>query len=139
METPFAVYDALSAISVPPDKIRVVVQSLERDMALFATSRQFNQLDKYSGSRFDLLHSDMDRRFEQVAQRFAQVDKQLEKIDQQLLEMHKSNGERFSRISNDIRQMQRQISRDVLLKLGGTLVGALIASETVLRLVFPRL
>jgi septal ring factor EnvC (AmiA/AmiB activator) len=188
METPFAVYDALSAISVPPEKIRVVVQSLERDMALFATSRQFNQLDKFSGSRFDLLHSDMDRRFEQVAQRFAQIDQRFEQIDkrfdqidqrfaqvdrrfaqvdqrfdqidqrlervdkrieslgaevadlreqmtQQFGEVHRAAGERYSRLSAEMRQMQQQISRDVLLKLGGALVGALIASETVLRLV----
>jgi chromosome segregation ATPase len=150
-------------------------------MALFATSRQFNQLDKFSGSRFDLLHSDMDRRFEQVAQRFAlidqrfeqidkrfdqidqrfaqvdrrfdQIDQRLERVDkrieslgaevadlrekmtQQFNEVHRAAGERYSRLSAEMRQMQQQISRDVLLKLGGALVGALIASETVLRLV----
>ena len=94
METPFAMYDALSAIEVPPEKVRVVVQSMERDMALFATSAQFNQLDQFSGSRFDLLRAeiaacrarvdDMNERFEQVNDKLQALDKKLSDLSQHL-------------------------------------------------------
>ena len=33
MQTPFALYDALTSLEVPHEKVRVVVQSTERDMA----------------------------------------------------------------------------------------------------------
>jgi hypothetical protein len=84
MDTPFAMYDALSSIDVPPEKVRVVVQSMEHDMALFATSSQFNQLDRYSGSRFDLLQAEiaelrntMIGGFELVEGRFKQLRHEL--------------------------------------------------------------
>jgi predicted nucleic acid-binding Zn-ribbon protein len=108
METPFALYDALSAIDVPPEKIRVVVQSMERDMALYATQSQFTSLDQYSGSRFDLLRAEIaasrerldqvDRRFEQIDKRFEQIDKRFEQIDR-----------RFEQVDKRFEQMEQQM------------------------------
>jgi len=85
METPYALYDALSAIEVPPDKVRAVVQSMERDMALYATQPQFAALDRNSATRFDQLErrfDAIDRHFEQVDRRFAEIERRFQQIDQ---------------------------------------------------------
>ena len=105
METPFAMYDALTSLAVPPEKVRVVVQSMEHDLAMFATHSQSTTLDQQSAGRFDLMRAefaasrermshfehhfelirqqfaDVDRRFEEVNQRFEQVDKRFEQVD----------------------------------------------------------
>jgi len=114
METPFAVYDALSAINVPPDKVRVVVQSMERDMALFATQSQFGALDQQSASRFELLRAEMDtfrerfeqmnRRFEQIDRRFEQVDKRFEQVDQRFEQVNR----RFEQMDQRFVQVDRR-------------------------------
>ena len=109
METPFALYDALSAIDVPPEKIRVVVQSMERDMALYATQSQFASLDQHSGSRFDLLRAEIAafrERFEQVDRRFEQIDKRFEHIDRRFEQIDK----RFEQIDKRFDQMEQQVA-----------------------------
>jgi tetrahydromethanopterin S-methyltransferase subunit G len=132
VETPFAIYDALSAIDVPPEKVRSVVQSLEHDMALFATRTQFNQLDQFSGSRFELLRGEIkalrdrldqtDKRLEQfeeqVNQRFAQVDKRFDALEKQ--------------IGFQIAAAQAHIENRLTMRLGAMLVGgmALVAGMT---------
>lgn len=96
MQTPFAIYDALTSIEVPPEKVRVVVQSMEHDMALFASRSQFDQLDQFSGSRHDLLRAEMasfrehtDERFEQVRGEIAalakRTDERLDNLEHRLL------------------------------------------------------
>ena len=104
METPFAMYDALTSLAVPPEKVRVVVQSMERDLALFATHSQFSALDQQSAGRFDLLRAefaasrehmnhferhfemirlqfvDVDRRFKEIHERFEPVDRRFEQV-----------------------------------------------------------
>jgi hypothetical protein len=70
---PFAMYDALSSIDVPPEKVRVVVRLMEKDVVLFATSPQFIQFDHYSGSQFDLLRSEIDGLRERMNERFEQA------------------------------------------------------------------
>jgi uncharacterized protein (DUF3084 family) len=116
METPYALYDALSAIDVPPEKIRVVVQSMERDMALYATQSQFASLDQHSGSRFDLLRAEIaafrerfeqvDRRFEQIDKRFEQIDKRFEQIDKRFEQIDK----RFEQVDKRFDQMEQQVA-----------------------------
>ena len=116
METPFALYDALSAIDVPPEKIRVVVQSMERDMALYATQSQFASLDQHSGSRFDLLRAEISafrerldeigRRFEQIDRRFEQIDKRFEQIDKRFEQVDK----RFEQVDKRFDQMEQQLA-----------------------------
>ncbi len=121
MDTPYALYDALSAIDVPPEKIRVVVQSMERDMALYATQSQFTVLDQHSGSRFELLRAELaalreqigqmnlrfeqvDRRFEQVDQRFDQVDKRFEQIERRFEQVDK----RFEQVDKRFEQVDKR-------------------------------
>jgi hypothetical protein len=53
--------------------MRVRVQPMERDMALFATQSQFGLLDRHSAGRFDLLRAEMDT----FRERFDLVDKHL--------------------------------------------------------------
>ena len=77
MQTPFAIYDALTSIEVPPEKVRVVVQSMEHDMALFASRSQFDQLDQFSGSRHDLLRAEMASFREHTDERFESIENRL--------------------------------------------------------------
>jgi predicted nuclease with TOPRIM domain len=110
METPFAVYDALSAINIPPDKIRVVVQSMERDMALFATQSQFGALDQQSAGRFDLLRAEVDsfrERFEQVDRRFEQIDRRFEQVDKRFEQMDK----RFEQVDKCFEQVDKRFEQ----------------------------
>ncbi len=124
METPYALYDALSAIDVPPEKIRVVVQSMERDMALYATQSQFASLDQHSGSRFDLVRAEIaafrerfeqvDRRFEQVDLRFEQVDRRFEQIDKRFEQIDKRFDlidKRFEQVDDRFDQVRQQFAR----------------------------
>lgn len=121
METPYALYDALSALDVPADKVRVVVQSMERDLALYATQSQFSTLDQHSGSRFDLLRAEiaalreqlgytherfepLERRFEQVDKRFEQIDKRFEQVDKRFEQMDK----RFEQIDKRFEQVDKR-------------------------------
>jgi uncharacterized protein (DUF3084 family) len=103
METPYALYDALSAIDVPPEKIRVVVQSMERDMALYATQSQFTALDQHSGSRFELL----DARFAQIDKRFEQIDRRFEQIEKRFEQMER----RFEQIDDRFEQIERRFEQ----------------------------
>jgi tetrahydromethanopterin S-methyltransferase subunit G len=126
METPFALYDALSAIDVPPEKIRVVVQSMERDMALYATQSQFASLDQYSGSRFDLLRAEMaifrerldridgrfdqiDKRFEQVEKRFEQVDDRFDQVDSRFVRTEQQAEQRFQLVDRRFDELNRKL------------------------------
>ena len=121
METPFAVYDALSAINVPPEKVRVVVQSMERDMALFATHSQFGALDQQSAGRFELLRAEMDafrERLEQIDRRFAQIDRRFDQVDTRFEQVDKRFGQmdkrfeqmdkRFEQVDQRFEQMDRR-------------------------------
>jgi septal ring factor EnvC (AmiA/AmiB activator) len=114
LETPFAMYDALSALDVPPEKVRVVVQSMERDLALFATHSQFSALDQQSAGRFDLLRAEIaasrerlghfDREFERIQQRFAEVDKRFEQVDKRFEQVDK----RFEQVDKRFEQVDRR-------------------------------
>ena len=143
METPFAVYDALSAINVPPDKVRVVVQSMERDMALFATRSQFGLLDQHSAGRFDLLRAEMDtfrerfeqidrrfeqidRRFEQVDKRFEQVDKRFEQVDQRFEQVDK----RFDLVDKHLTEAMQHIEQRLTVRLGSFLAVSTAVTAT---------
>ena len=84
METPFAIYDALSAINVPPEKVRSVVQSLEHDMAMFATRTQFDQLDRFSASRIDLLRAEFHTEIKGIRERLDQMDKRFDALEKQI-------------------------------------------------------
>ena len=120
METPFAVYDALSAINVPPDKVRVVVQSMERDMALFATQSQFGLLDQHSAGRFDLLRAEMDtfrERFEQIDRRFEQIDRRFEQVDQRFEQVDK----RFDLVDKHLTEAMQHIEQRLTVRLGSFL------------------
>jgi hypothetical protein len=74
METPFAMYDALTSLAVPPEKVRVVIQSMERDLAMFATHSQFSALDQQATARFDLV----DVRLATMQQQIATMQQQIE-------------------------------------------------------------
>jgi len=122
METPFAVYDALSAINVPPDKVRVVVQSMERDMALFATQSQFGSLDQHSAGRFDLLRAEMDtfrERFEQIDRRFEQIDRRFEQVDK-----------RFDLVDKHLTEAMQHIEQRLTVRLGSFLAVSTAVTAT---------
>ena len=122
METPFAVYDALSAINVPPDKVRVVVQSMERDMALFATQSQFGSLDQHSAGRFDLLRAEMDtfrERFEQIDRRFEQIDRRFEQVDK-----------RFDLLDKHLTEAMQHIEQRLTVRLGSFLAVSTAVTAT---------
>jgi tetrahydromethanopterin S-methyltransferase subunit G len=133
METPFAVYDALSAINVPPDKVRVVVQSMERDMALFATQSQFESLDQHSAGRFHLLHAEMnafrerfeqiDRRFEQIDRRFEQVDKRFDLVDKHLTEAMQHIEQRLTVRLGSFLAVSTAVTATLVILLRGGAVG----------------
>ena len=123
METPFAMYDALTSLAVPPEKVRVVVQSMEHDLAMFATHSQFSALDQQSAGRFDLLRAEfaasrehmsqferrfeqMDRRFEQVEKRFEQVDKRFEQVDKRFEQVDR----RFEQVDKRFDQVDARFS-----------------------------
>ncbi len=153
METPFAMYDALTSLAVPPEKVRVVVQSMEHDLALFATHSQFSALDQQSAGRFDLLRAEfaasrehmshferrfeqMDRRFEQVDKRFEQVDKRFEQVDARFSELMSYMTERFNLADARSVTMQQQIEQRLTIRLGafmGIAVATVATLVTLLR------
>ncbi len=161
MDTPYALYDALSAIDVPPEKIRVVVQSMERDMALYATQSQFTVLDQYSGSRFELLRAELaalreqigqmnlrfeqvDRRFEQVDQRFDQVDKRFEQIERRFEQVDKRFEQvdkrfdlidrRFDAMRAGLDESLRGIEQRLIVRLGSFLGVAVAVTAVIVQL-----
>jgi hypothetical protein len=115
METPFAMYDALTSIEVPPEKVRVVVKSMESDMALFATSSQFNQLDRYSGSRFELLKTEIDGLRERMNERFDQVHTEI-------AELRNTMGTSFELVEGRFKQLKHEL----VAQLGGMIGGAVL-------------
>ena len=126
MDTPYALYDALSAIDVPPEKIRVVVQSMERDMALYATQSQFTVLDQYSGSRFELLRAELAALREQIGQmnlRFEQVDKRFDLIDR-----------RFDAMRAGLDESLRGIEQRLIVRLGSFLGVAVAVTAVIVQL-----
>ncbi len=133
METPYAMYDALSAIDVPPEKIRVVVQSMERDMALYATQSQFTALDRHSGSRFDLLDArfdQIDRRFEQIDKRFEQIDKRFELVDKRFDQIDR----RFDAMQHGIDESLHAIEQRLMVRLGSFLAVAVAVTAGLVKL-----
>lgn len=126
METPFAVYDALTSIEVPPDKVRAVVQSMERDMAMFAARSQFSALDEHSSARYEILRGEIAasreridqfaRSFEQIARQFAEVDK------------------RFDRLHAEMLAMERRIELKLTVRMGAFLAVAVGVTATLVRL-----
>jgi DNA anti-recombination protein RmuC len=129
METPFAMYAALTSIEVPPEKVRVVVKSMESDMALFATSSQFNQLDRYSGSRLELLQTEIDglrermnERFNQVDQRFNLVDQRFDQMRTEIAELRNTMGTSFELVEGRFKQLKHEL----VAQLGGMIGGAVL-------------
>jgi tetrahydromethanopterin S-methyltransferase subunit G len=137
-------YDALSAIDVPPEKIRVVVQSMERDMALYATQSQFASLDQHSGSRFDLLRAEIaafrerfeqiDKRFEQVDRRFEHVDKRLDHLDQQMETRFRQVDRRFDDFSRKLDESLHAVEQRLMVRLGSFLAVAVGVTAGLLKL-----
>ena len=147
MDTPYALYDALSAIDVPPEKIRVVVQSMERDMALYATQSQFTVLDQHSGSRFELLRAElaalreqigqMSQRFEQVEKRFEQIDKRFEQVDRRFEQVDKRFDlidRRFDAMRVGLDESLRAIEQRLIVRLGSFLGVAVAVTAVVVKL-----
>jgi chromosome segregation ATPase len=155
METPFAVYDALASIEVPPEKVRAVVQSMERDMALFATRSQFSALDAHSSARYEILRAEIavlrermdqlagrfgqvDGRFEQIDQRFDQVDKRFEQVDKRFEQVDKrfeQVDQRFDRLHAEMLAMERRIELKLTVRMGAFLSVAIGATATVVKLI----
>ncbi|MBS0388199.1 MAG: hypothetical protein JSR15_06930 [Proteobacteria bacterium] len=159
METPFAMYDALTALQVPPDKVRVVVQSMERDMAMFATHSQFSAFDQQAAGRFELLRaefaasrewmSQFERRFEQMEKRFEQVDKRLEQVDERFeqvdrrfaqvdarfVELSTQMVARFNLLETRMVTMQQHIEQRLTIRLGAFMAVAVATLATVLKLI----
>ena len=147
MDTPYALYDALSAIDVPPEKIRVVVQSMERDMALYATQSQFTVLDQHSGSRFELLRAElaalreqigqMSQRFEQVEKRFEQIDKRFEQVDRRFEQVDKRFDlidRRFDAMRVGLDESLRAIEQRLIVRRGSFLGVAVAVTAVVVKL-----
>lgn len=107
METPFAMYDALAWLDVPPEKVRVVVQSMERDLALFATHSRFSGLDQQAVGRFDLLCAEIAASRERMAQWESRMDR---------LEAHMD--ERFARVDARFATMPQQLEQRLTRRLG---------------------
>ena len=148
METPFAVYDALASIEVPPEKVRAVVQSMERDMALFATRSQFSALDEHSSARYEILRAEIaalraridqfagrfgqvDGRFEQMEGRFAQIDRRFEQVDLRFEQVDR----RFDRLHAEMLAMERRIELKLTVRMGAFLSVAIGATATVVKLI----
>ena len=148
METPFAMYDALTSLAVPPEKVRVVVQSMERDMALFATHSQFSALDQQSAGRFDLMRaefaasrermSQFEHHFQLIRQQFADVDRRFEEVNQRFEQVDKRFAEsmaymtaRFDLVDARMITMQQQIEQRLTIRLG-TFMGIAIATVATL-------
>ena len=151
METPYALYDALTAIDVPAEKVRVVVQSMERDLALYATQSQFSALDQHSGSRFDLLRAEIaalreqlgytherfeqiDKRFEQIDKRFEQVDKRFEQVDNRF---DLIDG-RFDTMRREIKELLKEslqvIEQRLIVRLGSFIGVAVVVTVSLVKL-----
>jgi methyl-accepting chemotaxis protein len=140
METPFAMYDALSAIDVPPEKVRSVVQSMERDMALFATRTQFSALDEHSAARYEMLRAElaasrerMDQfaaSFEQINKRFEQVDKHFDQVDKHFEQVDKH----FDLMRTEMLSMEQRLENRLTIKLGTFMVIAIGATATIVDL-----
>ena len=148
METPFAVYDALASIEVPPEKVRAVVQSMERDMALFATRSQFSALDEHSSARYEILRAEIAAlreridqfagRFGQLDGRFEQVDKRFEQVDQRFDQMDKrfeQVDQRIERLHAEMLAMERRIELKLTVRMGAFLSVAIGATATVVKLI----
>ena len=147
METPFAVYDALTSIEVPPDKVRAVVQSMERDMAMFATRSQFSALDEHSSARYEILRGEIAasreridqfaRSFEQIARQFAEVDKRFEQVDKRFEQVDKrfeQVDKRFDRLHAEMLAMERRIELKLTVRMGAFLAVAVGVTATLVRL-----
>jgi len=161
METPFAMYDALTSIDVAPEKVRMVVQSMEHDMALFATRSQFDALTDHAAARYEMLRAEMaasreridqlaqrfddldhrfeqvDRRFEQVDKRFEQVDKRFEQVDKRFEQVDKRFDlvdERFRLLQREMLAMEQRLEHRLTIKLGSFLVVAIGVTATVVHL-----
>jgi archaellum component FlaC len=139
---------------VPPEKIRVVVQSMERDMALYATQSQFASLDQHSGSRFDLLRAEIagsrerfeqvDRRFEQIDKRFEQVDRRFELVDKrfdQIDERFRFVDQRFDQVGQQIAEVKAElatslhaIEQRLIVRMGSFLAVAVGVTVTLVKL-----
>lgn len=151
METPYALYDALTAIDIPAEKVRVVVQSMERDLALYATQSQFSALDQHSGSRFDLLRAEIaalreqlgytherfeqiDKRFEQIDKRFEQVDKRFEQVDNRF---DLIDG-RFDTMRREIKELLKEslqvIEQRLIVRLGSFIGVAVVVTVSLVKL-----
>jgi hypothetical protein len=120
-------YDALTSIEVPPEKVRVVVKSMESDMALFATSTQFNQLDRYSGSRFDLLRADIlvsRERVDQMNKRFEQVHAEITVVREQLTDKFQLLQSAMVAVGKSVDDLSQNIENRLLVRLAVMLGGA---------------
>ena len=134
METPFAVYDALTSIEVPPEKVRAVVQSMERDMALFATRSQFSALDEHSSARYEILRAEiaaLRERMDQFAGRFGQVDQRFEQVDKRFEQVDR----RFDRLHAEMLAMERRIELRLTVRMGVFLGVAIGVTATLVKLI----
>jgi hypothetical protein len=120
MQTPFAVYDALSAIAVPPEKVRAVVQSLEHDMAQFASRSHIDQLDQFSNGQFSLLRAenaglrnDMATMEKRIDQRFEQVDRRFDDLQELVAANAKGTGERFDRLAAQVNILKQELKTEL--------------------------
>jgi septal ring factor EnvC (AmiA/AmiB activator) len=155
-------YDALASLDVPPEKVRVVVQSMERDLALFATQSQFSALDQQSAGRFDLLRAEIaasrermahidrqfdhvQQRFEDMDQRFEQIDRRFEQMDQRFEQAGQARRQlehdlrayvdaRFEGMETRLKTMQQQIEQRLTIRLGAFMVVAVATTATLVTL-----
>lgn len=140
METPLAIYDALTSIEVPSEKVRAVVQSMERDMAMFATRSQFSALDEHSAARYEILRAElaasrerMDqfaRSFEQIARQFAEVDNRFEQIDKRFDHV----DQRLELLRTEMLTMERRIEIKLTVRMGAFVAVAVGVTATIVTL-----
>jgi septal ring factor EnvC (AmiA/AmiB activator) len=147
METPFAIYDALTSIEVPPEKVRAVVQSMERDMAMFATRSQFSALDEHSAARYEILRAELAasrertdhfaRSFEQIARQFAEVDKRFEQVDKRFERVDKRFDhvdQRLELLRSEMQAMERRIELKLTVRMGAFITAAVGVTATIVTL-----
>lgn len=118
MDLAYSLYDALVSINVPPDKARVVIDALERDMGTtLATKSDLQLLAQKFDSRIALFEQRVESRFaaseQKVDARFASFEPRFDALER-----------RIESSAADLRKDLEILRTSMTVRLGSMLVGA---------------
>lgn len=133
----YSLYDALVSINVPPDKARVVIDALERDMGTtLATKSDLQLLGQQLESRVTLFEQKVDSRFSAFEQKvdaaFVAFDHKIMALDQKIGARFVATDLKFDRLEDriassaaDLRKDMEILRTSMTVRLGSMLVGAI--------------